>query len=620
MTKSIIIDAAYKDETRIAVMEQGVLQDFDREALAVKKIKGNIYAATITRIEPSLQAAFIDYGDEKSGFLPFSDINPSYYNLPEEEKNQIIDRRSANRSIVDNHSGDDNNKDHSEHIITTGSYTVDEESDFEELSRNLSHEDSKSEKKYKIEEVMEVGAKILVQVLKEERGNKGVAMTTYVSIAGRYCVLMTNISGKGGISKKVNNIRDRKALRSILSNLNIDEDKSIIIRTAGIGKVAEDIEDDYKYLVKLWDHILKECEKTKSPLLIHSEDDIVKKIVCNLNHEDIKEITIEGKKTYDSIFNLIQIAGGNTEKVRLYSERTPIFNRYKIEDQIDGLYERSANLPSGGSIVIDQTEALIAIDINSGKATSHKNIEDTAYKTNLEAVKEISRQVRLRDLAGLIVIDFIDMDNQSNRRLIEKSLRDELRNDRARVQIGKISIFGLLELSRQRSSNSFFETITKDCNKCAGSGYVKSEEVLSLNILRSIRYATSDKQTGVIYVKAPNNVISYMMNYKRRELYKIEKNYHIHILMHSDNDMNDNSYQIRKRKSLLDEEKKLLLLDSEKIGKVNQMDIAKKYYNNSAPHKSKPRAEKGRPNSNNNKNNKKKVEVKTSFLSKLFGK
>jgi ribonuclease E len=593
-------------------MEDGVLQDFDREALTVKKIKGNIYAATITRIEPSLQAAFVDYGDEKSGFLPFSDIHPSYYHLPEEEKKQIIDHRSNNRNNPENIStNEDNEKDQTENVISTGSYTVDEETDFDELSRNLSSENAKSSKKYKIEDVMEISDKILVQVLKEERGNKGVAMTSYVSIAGKYCVLMTNISGKGGISKKVNNIRDRKALRTILNNLNIDQDKSIIIRTAGIGKTSEDIANDYNYLIKLWEHILKEKEQTKTPLLIHSEDDIVKKIVCNLDHEDIKEIITEGKKSYNNISNLIRIAGGDTEKVRLYKDRVPIFNKYKIENQIDELYERHVDLPSGGSIVIDQTEALIAIDINSGKATSHKNIEETAYKTNIEAVKEISRQVRLRDLAGLIVIDFIDMDDQSNRRLIEKALRDELKNDRARVQIGKISIFGLLELSRQRSSNSFFETITKDCHKCGGSGYIKSEEVLSLNILRSIRYATNDKQAGVIYVKAPNSVIAYMMNYKRRELYKIEKNYNIHIIMHSDDDMNQNSYQIRKRKSLLNEEKKLLLLDSEKIGKVNQMDIAKKYYSSD---QSRPK------NRNRKKYPYKKPEKKKSFLSKLFGK
>jgi ribonuclease E len=612
MTKSIIIDAAYKDETRIAVIENNILQDFDRESRAVKKIKGNIYAATITRIEPSLQAAFVDYGDEKSGFLPFSDIHPSYYNLSEEEKKQIIDHRSSNRNHNDN---DDHNngKDSSEHIITTGSFTVDEETDFDELSREISSGDEKFNKKYKIEDVMEIGTKILVQVLKEERGNKGVAMTSYISIAGRYCVLMTNISGKGGISKKVNNIRDRKSLRIILNNMNIDDDKSIIIRTAGIGKTSDEIENDYKYLSKLWNHIINECQKTRNPLLIHSEDDIAKKIVCNIDPEEIKEIIIEGKRTYNQISNLIKIAGASDAKVKLYNDRIPIFNKYKIENQIDQLYERYAHLPSGGSIVIDQTEALIAIDINSGKATNHKNVEETAYKTNLEAVDEISRQVRLRDLSGLIVIDFIDMEDASNRRLIEKSLRDSLKNDRARVQIGKISIFGLLELSRQRSSNSFFETITKTCHKCGGSGYIKSEEVLALNILRSIRYATNDKQTGVIYVKAPNNVISYMMNYKRKELYKIEKSYNIHIIMHSDDDMNENSFQIRKRKNLLDQEKKLLLLDSEKIGKVNQMDIAKKYYGN-LDHKSKNRSRKKYNNSN------KKPTKRKSLFAKIFGK
>lgn len=618
MNKSIIIDAAYKEETRIAVMEDGVLQDFDREALAVKKIKGNIYSATITRIEPSLQAAFVDYGDEKSGFLPFSDIHPSYYNLPEEEKKQIIDYRSANRSNLDNNQSQDDNNKEQDQVINTGSYSVDEETDFDNLSKDLSSDDAKLNKKYKIEDVIEVGSKILIQVLKEERGNKGVAVTTYISIAGRYCVLMANISGKGGISKKVSNFRDRKALRAILNNINIAEDKSVIIRTAGIGKTQEEINNDYDYLVKLWGHIIKENNEAKSPLLIHSEDDIVKKVVCNMNHDDIKEIVIEGKKCYHNIVNLLKLAGGDVSKIRSYHDRAPIFNKHKIENQIDDLYEREAHLPSGGSIVIDQTEALIAIDINSGKATNHKNVEETAYKTNLEAVKEISRQIRLRDLAGLIVIDFIDMDDQSNRRLIEKSLRDELCNDRARVQIGKISIFGLLELSRQRSSNSFFETITKSCNQCGGSGYVKSEEVLALNILRSIRHATSDKQAGAIYVKAPNKVISYMINYKRAELYKIERSYNINVIMHSDDTMNQNSYQIRKRKNLLDEERKLLFLDSEKVGKVNQMDIAKKYYNNSDRPSSRNNKYNNRRRNNHNHN--KKPIQKKSFFAKLFGK
>ncbi len=575
--KSIIIDAAHKEETRVAVLQEGRLQDFDREAPTIKQIKGNIYLAKITRVEASLQSAFLDYGSDRHGFLPFSDIHPDYYQLSEEEKNKIreLSNKSDNASDgADVKESDDdipNKKDTEDDSITTGSYSVEDETGTYSGNINSLH------KKYKIQDVIKPGQIVLVQVLKEERGNKGAAMTTYISIAGKYCVLMANTPNKGGVSKKVDNFRDRKILRSILNDLNVPCEKSVIIRTAGVGKKPEELKRDYDYLVRLWNSIRETTLNSTAPTFIHAEDDIIKKCMRDVYDDSIKEVIVEGKEAYKSIIgfiNLIMPSGVNN--VKSYEDRIPVFNKYKVEQQIVGLYEKEVVLPSGGSIVIDHTEALVAVDVNSGKSTNERDVEKTAYSTNLEAAVEVARQLRLRDLAGLIVIDFIDMYDQKNKRTVERTLRDALKNDRARIQIGRISIFGLMEMSRQRLGASFFETITDPCNNCNGTGYVRSVEIVAVSVLRAIRHACSEKNVGVIHIVTSGDVITYMLNFKRKEIYLTEKNYNIHILMRYSEDVGPSGFAIKKKKSLSFEEKRELDMEIT-TGKVNQLGIERDF-------------------------------------------
>lgn len=585
MTKTIIVDAAFKEETRIAVLENGVVQDFDREALSIKQIKGNIYLAKVTRVEPSLQAAFVDYGSDRHGFLPFSDIHPDYYQLSEAERQKIQEltketARSQNSGEEDGEQNQmssaqrDNNRDNdedSDSAVSTGSYSVEDETDHG--SKNLNN----FYKRYNIQDVIKPGQPILVQVLKEERGNKGASMTTYISIAGKYCVLMANTQNKGGVSKKVDNFRDRKLLRSILESLNIPSERSVIIRTAGVGKRPEDLKRDYDYLVKLWTSIKEISAVSNAPCFIHAEDDIIKKCIRDTYNESVGEVVVEGREAYDLIMSFIKITSTEpVTNIKLHDERVPVFNKYKVEQQLNALYEKQVFLPSGGSIVIDHTEALVAIDVNSGKSTNESGVEEMAYNTNIEAVREIAKQLKLRDLAGLVVIDFIDMYDQKHRRSVERALRDALQNDRARIQLGRISVFGLMEMSRQRLGASFFETITDPCKHCNGTGYVRSIEILAVSILRAIRYACVDKQAGVIHVYGSGNVITYILNYKRAEIASSEKNYGVHIIMHCDENPGPNGFNIKRRKSLSLEEKREL--DMEVLtGKVNQLGIERDF-------------------------------------------
>lgn len=589
--RTIIIDAAHKEETRVAVLEEGRLQDFDREAIAVKQIKGNIYLAKITRVEPSLQAAFIDYGSDRHGFLPFSDIHPDYYQLSEEEKNKLKELTSKSDSsenssndiegkdLDESNSKEDNFDDNShskdgdeDSAITTGSYSVEDET-----GGSSSHKIHNLHKRYNIQDVIKPGQVVLVQVLKEERGNKGASMTTYISIAGKYCVLMANTPNKGGVSKKVENFRDRKILRSILNDLNVPAEKSVIIRTAGVGKKPEELKRDYDYLVRLWNSIREAALSSNAPTFIHAEDDIIKKCMRDVYDESVREVVVEGKEAYDSIINFVKlIMPSGVNNVKLHEDRIPIFNKYKVEQQILALYEKQVFLPSGGSIVIDHTEALVAIDVNSGRSTNENDVEKTAYNTNLEAAVEIARQLRLRDLAGLVVIDFIDMYDQKNKRTVERTLRDCLKNDRARIQMGRISIFGLMEMSRQRLGASFFETITDPCKHCNGTGYVRSVEIVAVGILRAIRHACMEKNVGVIQVTTTGEVAAYMLNFKRKDLFMTEKNYNIHILMSCDESVAANGFNIKKRKSLSSDERKELGMEVV-TGKVNQLGIEREF-------------------------------------------
>ncbi len=568
--KTIIIDAAHKEETRVAVLENGRLQDFDRDALAVKRIKGNIYLAKVTRVEPSLQSAFIDYGSDRHGFLPFSDIHPDYYQLPQAEKDKLKESTSTTnveQDIVESKNTENDFESDANSTIKSKSYSVEDETESHLKNINNIH------KKYNIQDVIKPGQIILVQVLKEERGNKGASMTTYISIAGKYCVLMANTPNKGGVSKKVDNMRDRKILRSILDDLDIPVDKSVIIRTAGVGKKPEELKRDYDYLVKLWNSIRQMTLESSAPTFIHAEDDVIKKCVRDVYDDSVKEIIIEGREAYNSVKNLIKLITVQlSDNVHLYEGRIPVFNKYKVEQQISSLYEKEVPLKSGGSIVIDHTEALVAIDVNSGKSTNEKDVEKTAYSTNLEAATEVARQLRLRDLAGLVVIDFIDMYDQKNRRMIERALRDSLVNDKARIQMGKISSFGLMEMSRQRLGSSFFETITDPCQHCVGTGYVRSVEIVAVSILRAIRHACVEKNVGVVHVSTSGEVVTYMLNYKRKEIEVTEKGNNIHILLNYSDDVGLNGFLLKKRKSLSLEEKKNFDMKIE-TGKVNQLGI-----------------------------------------------
>ncbi len=580
MTKTILIDAAHKEETRIAVLKNNVLQDFDREALAIKQIKGNIYLAKVTRVEASLQAAFVNYGSDRHGFLPFSDINPDYYQVSEDEKqkNKDLVKDSVTKEKEDveeeviKSEPKVNFKNNEEPVseIILGSYSVEEEADIASSNPNNLY------KKYNIQDVIKPGQLILVQVLKEERGNKGASMTTYISLAGKYCVLMANTAGKGGVSKKVDNFRDRKILRSILEEINVPVDKSVIIRTAGVGKKPDDIKRDYDYLARVWNSIREAAIDSKAPTFIHAEDDIIKKYIRDIYDDSVSEVVVEGKEAFESVIDFVKLTmPEGVNNVKFHDERVPIFNKYKVEQQISSLYEKQVLLPSGGSIVIDHTEALVAIDVNSGKANRESAVEETAYNTNLEAVKEVARQLKLRDLAGLVVIDFIDMYDQRRRRNVERALRDALENDRAKIQLGRISNFGLLEMSRQRLGASFFETITEPCQHCNGTGYVRSVEIVAVSILRAIRHSCSDKQAGAIHVYTSSEVMSYVLNYKRKEILATEKNYSIHIFFHSEENPGINGFNIKKRKGLSDEEKRELEMEVF-TGKVNQMGIERK--------------------------------------------
>ena len=582
MTKIILIDAAHREETRVAVVENSILQDFDREAFSIKQIKGNIYLAKVIRVEQSLQACFVDYGYERHGFLPFADIHPDFFQISEAEQQALkeINKSHAQNAVKSEDeelsqvqvnrnsqakSGDESDDD----AITTGAYSVEEEtSDYKGNIHNIY-------RRYSIQDVIKPGQLILVQATKEERGNKGASMTTYISIAGKYCVLMANTPNKGGVSKKVDNFRDRKILRSILNEISTEPESSIIIRTAGVGKKPEEIKRDSEYLNRLWSSIKEISSNSNAPAFIHAEDDVIRRCIRDVYNENISEVIVEGKEAFETVVNFIKLTmPGAEHNIRLHDEKIPVFNKYQLEQQINSLYEKQINLPSGGSVVIDHTEALVAIDVNSGRATKESGVEETAYATNLEAVKEIARQLRLRDLAGLIVIDFIDMYDQKNRRNVERSMRDELQNDRARIQLGRISVFGLLEMSRQRLGASFFETITEPCKNCGGTGYVRSVEILAVTILRAIRHACVDRQVGVIYLYARGETISYILNFKRNDIIATEKSYNVTIITHINEDVGGQGYAIKKRRSLSDEERQEFDMNV-KTGKVNQLGIEK---------------------------------------------
>ena len=534
-TKKMLIDAAHPEEIRVAIMNENTLEELDVESTTRQQLKGNIYLAKVTRVEPSLQAAFVDYGGNRHGFLAFSEIHPDYYQIPIADRDELIAEESAasvNHELTDSIGDGDNleQTNNGKGVETVGGDDIDEVS---------THRNFFPAKRYKIQEVIKRRQIMLIQISKEERGNKGAALTTYISLAGRYCVLMPNTGKGSGISRKIANGGDRKRLKEIISDFDFPEGMAVIVRTAGADRSKAEIKRDYEYLIKLWSGIRDLTLKSAAPALIHEEGSIIKRAVRDHYSRDIEEVIVEGEDGYRQAKDLMKmLVPSHAKKVQPYKDTvTPLFSKYQIEDQLDSMNNRQVQLKSGGYIVIDITEALIAVDVNSGRATRGRNIEETAVKTNVEAATEVARQVRLRDLAGLVVIDFIDMENQRNQTIVERRLKEAMRKDRARIQIGRISPFGLLELSRQRLRPSITETMTEVCPHCGGSGNRRSIESTALHVLRGIEEEGARQRTTTMEVFVHSQVALYVLNHKREAIAEIEQKFNLKVVVLEDDDL-----------------------------------------------------------------------------------
>jgi ribonuclease E len=633
MAKRMLVDASHPEETRVVVLDGNRVEEFDFEAATKRPLKGNIYLAKVTRVEPSLQAAFVEYGGNRQGFLAFSEIHPDYYQIPVADRMAILqaqtERRMAEEDFdsldvvrspaqqpmpgteaaeepsdqtvaehVGYESGDANEPaadqvvgtvepddamhappdapdeaDSGEAIVQEQSRVADlpdiaeatpnpedlasaapakdEESPQETIavvqaeatgaptshqrrgpSADRQHDRGRQPRRrqYKIQEVIKRRQVMLVQVVKEERGNKGASLTTFLSLAGRYCVLMPNTPRGGGISRKITNAVDRKRLKSAAQSLELPEGMGLIIRTAGANRTKLEIKRDYEYLLRLWDTVRELTLKSNAPSLVYEEGSLIKRAIRDLYSKDISEIIVDGEAGYrDAKEFMRMLMPSHAKNVKLYKEALPLFQRLQVESQLDAMFSPVVNLRSGGYIVINQTEALVSIDVNSGKATREHSIEETATKTNLEAADEIARQLRLRDLAGLIVIDFIDMEDSKNDRNVEKRLHNAVRGDRARIQIGKISQFGLLEMSRQRLRAGVLAGSTVTCPHCNGQGIIRSTESAALRLLRALDEEGQRQPAANITAKAPADVTIYTLNQKRREIARIEEAYDLAI-------------------------------------------------------------------------------------------
>lgn len=709
MTKRMLIDATQPEETRVVVVNNNKLEDVEFESSNRKQIKGNIYLGKIMRVEPSLQACFVDYGGNKHGFMAFGEIHPDYYNVSDEElaeidkevdeiienKKRIIkereierERRAKERALareealkakaakeaeelraqeakaeeVSEQSGEQTPAENSvpaEENITTEAavetapviseeeFIAEEEAKAEEeggkrktkrrvlkkkYRKQIASEESKTETKeeikvlaedsgledemtvsepvaaeddreeendeprenfsenenddvdddddedsldfelqrklikarklyhrHKIQDVIKEGQSVLVQVVKEERGNKGAALTTYLSLAGRYCVLMPNRIKSGGVSRKITNAADRNRLKGIVKELPLNSDMSIIVRTAGEEKTKGDIVRDYNYLIRAWNQIRIDSLKNKAPKLIHEEGDLIKRALRDIYTKEISEILVSGDEAYKRAKDFFRILSPhNLKKIKAYhNSDMPLFQRFQVEGQLDKLHDTNAQLESGGYLVINPTEALVSIDVNSGRATKEKDLEETALKTNLEACDEIARQLRMRNLAGLVVIDFIDMDEPANNHAVEKRMKEALKKDRSRIQVGKMSMFGLLELSRQRMHSAFWESNYQVCPYCHGKGIVRTLESAGTYILRTIEEEGIKNRSAKLNIFVPADVAVYLLNHKRKTLCELEQKYKLEIIISADNSVKCVSdYRIERTKAVAPKEEK----------------------------------------------------------------
>ncbi|MEE2692849.1 MAG: Rne/Rng family ribonuclease [Pseudomonadota bacterium] len=674
MTRKMLIDAAHPEEVRVCVLENGKVEDFDFEYSSRKPLRGNIYLARVTRVEPSLQAAFVEYGGNRHGFLAFNEIHPDYYQIPVSDRRLLqeaeaeeadlaaqldlgqrgdegdegdidLDGDGAEAARFDDLASDDDDGPGVSEVSTDGdraaAETAGDDADDGDADEDGDHadaqdgepaeaaafdsaplesvtapsdahpedapdaedhdegapedasgsaaddgdDDAEAEgetetksrrggdkprgakraellerykearrkrlrimRNYKIQEVIKRRQILLVQVVKEERGNKGAALTTYMSLAGRYCVLMPNTARGGGISRKIPVAGDRKRLRRVVDSLDLPQGMGLIIRTAGAKRTKAEIKRDYDYLIRLWETIRSLTLKSIAPCLIYEEASLIKRAIRDLYDKDIDQILVDGDAGYREAKDFMKmLMPSHAKNVQPYKDKTPLFLRYDVESQLDAMYQPVVRLKSGGYIVIHQTEALVAIDVNSGKATRERNIELTALKTNVEAAKEAARQCRMRDLAGLIVIDFIDMEENKNNRTVEKKLKDALKDDRARIQVGRISNFGLLEMSRQRRRSGIVDGTTHSCPTCAGAGVVRTHEMAGLRILRAIESAALTDRSAVIAVKASLEVTLYILNHKRDWLKRIEDDYAVSVEVVADSSKAGDQYELEKR-------------------------------------------------------------------------
>lgn len=592
MSRLMLIDAAHPEETRVAIVNNGQVDDFDFESTGSEQLRGNIYLAKVTRVEPSLQAAFVEYGGNRHGFLAFSEIHPDYYQLPAEDREALLREAAeeaaaaieddddddgpyiphgmnAGNGNAEDHSGHDHDHDeeHDQGEETEAAAEGDSDGDGEEggeeggddapkpgQSRPRARNERSARpaqtrtpisKRYKIQEVIRRRQVMLVQVVKEERGNKGAALTTYLSLAGRYSVLMPNTPRGGGISRKIVNSADRKRLKSIVSELDIPEGQGLIVRTAGAKRTKAEIKRDYDYLSKLWEQIVEKTLTSEAPALINAEGGLVHRAMRDMFDKEIEEVWVQGDEAYREAKDLAKIImPSQSRKVQQWREDDPLYVAEAVEGQLDSIYSPTVQLKSGGYLVINQTEALVAIDVNSGKSTRERNIEQTAVRTNLEAAEEACRQMRLRDLAGLIVIDFIDMEENKNNRAVEKRLKECLKVDRARVQHGRISQFGLMEISRQRRRQGVLQATSDPCPACNGTGRRRSIPSAALQLIRAIEARAAIGALKGISVKAPTDVALYILNNKREALIEIERVAGFAVSIHSSEDMLPGDFQL----------------------------------------------------------------------------
>ncbi|MEO5615800.1 MAG: ribonuclease E/G, partial [Cypionkella sp.] len=629
MSKKMLIDATHAEETRVVVVDGNKVEEFDFETVNKRQLAGNIYLAKVTRVEPSLQAAFVEYGGNRHGFLAFAEIHPDYYQIPVADRKVLLDEeRAYNRAqdeednrrsrprpkpqqqqrpraeaidgdavqssamssmdVVDlgeetgadalvqsapadvveqpHHDHDHHDHSHTHHVASVDAEeaepvyrSIDHASDTDDEIESIAEEDVSEEisaprkpraRRYKIQEVIKVRQIMLVQVVKEERGNKGAALTTYLSLAGRYCVLMPNTARGGGISRKITQAADRKKLKEIATEIEVPEGAGLIIRTAGAKRTKPEIKRDYEYLMRLWEQIRELTLKSIAPAAIYEEGNLIKRTIRDLYSREIDEILVEGEAGYRTAKDFMRmIMPSHAKAVVRYDDPTPLFAKYQVESYLGGMFNPTVQLKSGGYIVIGITEALVAVDVNSGRATKEGSIEDTALKTNLEAAEEVARQLRLRDLAGLIVIDFIDMEERRNNAAVEKKLKDKLKTDRARIQVGRISGFGLMEMSRQRLRPGMLESTTQPCSHCHGTGLIRSDDSLGLQVLRALEEEGTRKRSKEVLLRAPIGIVNFLINGKREHIALIEARYGMAVRIECDPAMISPDFSIEKFKT-----------------------------------------------------------------------